>query len=121
MTYLATALQAFFTDYAHTQRNLSANTIASYRDTWRLLIKDLSVTAGTSADQLRLEDLDRGTVTVLRGGNHQTLYRRQDLAQRQLGRQCHLRQTTVREDGDADDRHDGSGRHWTLDFDCGRC
>lgn len=63
MTYLATALQAFFTDYAHTQRNLSANTIASYRDTWRLLIKDLSVTAGTSADQLRLEDLDRHTVT----------------------------------------------------------
>lgn len=63
MTYLATALQAFFTDYAHTQRNLSANTIASYRDTWRLLIKHLSVTTGTSADQLRLEDLDRATIT----------------------------------------------------------
>ena len=63
MTYLATALQAFFTDYVHTQRGLAANTIASYRDTWRLLIKHLSVTTGTSADQLRLEDLDRGTVT----------------------------------------------------------
>lgn len=63
MTYLATALQAFFTDYVHTQRGLAANTIASYRDTWRLLIKHLSVTTGTNADQLRLEDLDRGTVT----------------------------------------------------------
>ena len=63
MTYLATALQAFFTDYVHTQRGLAANTIASYRDTWRLLIKHLSATTGTSADQLRLEDLDRGTVT----------------------------------------------------------
>jgi integrase/recombinase XerD len=39
MAYLATALQSFFTDYVHTQRNLSDNTIASYRDTWRLLIK----------------------------------------------------------------------------------
>lgn len=63
MTYLATALQAFFTDYAHTQRDLCANTIASYRDTWRLLIKDLSATTGTSADQIRLEDLDRGAIT----------------------------------------------------------
>ena len=42
MTYLATVLQAFFTDYVHTQRGLAANTIASYRDTWRLLIKHLT-------------------------------------------------------------------------------
>lgn len=40
MTYLATALQSFFTDYVHAQRNLSDNTIASYRDTWRLLINE---------------------------------------------------------------------------------
>jgi len=32
-------LQRYFTDYAHTQRDLSPNTIASYRDTWRQLIK----------------------------------------------------------------------------------
>lgn len=63
MTYLATALQAFFTDYVRTQRNLADNTIASYRDTWRLLIKHISATTATSADQLRLEHLDRATVT----------------------------------------------------------
>lgn len=62
MTYLATALQWFFTDYVHTQRNLSANTIASYRDSWRLLLKFACAAKGTSADQLRLEDIDRDMV-----------------------------------------------------------
>jgi integrase/recombinase XerD len=64
MTYLATALQTFFTDYVHAQRNLSENTIASYRDTWRLLIKHVCATTATSADQLRLEDIDRDQVTT---------------------------------------------------------
>ncbi len=64
MTYLATALQPFFTDYVHTQRNLSDNTIASYRDTWRLLIKHVCATTATSADQIRLEDIDRDMVTA---------------------------------------------------------
>lgn len=64
MTYLATALQAFFTDYVHTQRDLTDNTIASYRDTWRLLIKHICATTATSADRIRLEDLDRDTVTA---------------------------------------------------------
>jgi len=64
MAYLATALQSFFTDYVHTQRNLSDNTIASYRDTWRLLIKHVCATTTTSADQIRLEDIDRDMVTA---------------------------------------------------------
>lgn len=64
MTYLATALQSFFTDYVHTQRNLSDNTIASYRDTWRLLIKYACASNGVSADQIRLEDIDRALVTA---------------------------------------------------------
>lgn len=64
MTYLATALQSFFTDYVHTQRNLSDNTIASYRDTWRLLIKYACASNGVSADQIRLEDIDRAMVTA---------------------------------------------------------
>lgn len=63
MTYLTSALQAFFTDYVHTQRNLTANTIASYRDTWRLLIKHICATTTTTADQIRLADIDRDTVT----------------------------------------------------------
>lgn len=64
MTHLTACLQAFFTDYVHTQRNLSDNTIASYRDTWRLLIKHISVTGTLSADQIRLEDIDRDTVNA---------------------------------------------------------
>jgi integrase/recombinase XerD len=64
MAYLATVLQSFFTDYVHAQRNLSDNTIASYRDTWRLLIKHVCATTATSADQLRLEDIDRDQVTT---------------------------------------------------------
>lgn len=64
MTYLTAPLQAFFTDYVHTQRNLADNTIAAYRDTWRLLIKHLCITTGTSADQLRLEDIDHDKVTA---------------------------------------------------------
>ena len=63
MTYLATFLQTFFTDYVHSQRALSANTIRSYRDTWRLLVKHLAATTATSPDQLLLENLDRATVT----------------------------------------------------------
>ena len=63
MTYLTSALQAFFTDYVHIQRNLTPNTIASYRDTWRLLIKHICTTTPTTADQIRLEDIDRDTVT----------------------------------------------------------
>ena len=66
MTYLTSALQAFFTDYVHIQRNLTPNTIASYRDTWRLLIKHICTTTPTTADQIRLEDIDSDTVTEVR-------------------------------------------------------
>lgn len=63
MTYLSSALQTFFTDYVHTQRNLTPNTIASYRDTWRLLIKHHCANTATTADEVQLEDIDRATVT----------------------------------------------------------
>ena len=39
MTLLAPALQAFFTDRLITQRNSSPQTIAAYRDTFRLLLR----------------------------------------------------------------------------------
>ena len=38
MTALAPTLQAFFTDRLMAQRRASAHTIASYRDTFRLLL-----------------------------------------------------------------------------------
>ena len=63
MTLLAAPLQRYFTDYAHTQRDLSPNTIASYRDTWRQLIKHTTGTRGIAADRIDLAVIDTDLVT----------------------------------------------------------
>jgi site-specific recombinase XerD len=60
MNALATSLQTYFTTFARTQRDLSANTIASYRDTWRTLLKYLTAKLGVRADLL---DFDAVTAT----------------------------------------------------------
>ena len=60
MNALATSLQTYFTTFAHTQRDLSPNTIASYRDTWRMLLKYLIATLTVPADKL---DFDAVTAT----------------------------------------------------------
>lgn len=64
MNALATSLQTYFTTFAHTQRDLSANTINSYRDTWRMLLKYLTATLGVPADAL---DFDAVTATNVTG------------------------------------------------------
>lgn len=64
MNALATSLQTYFTTFAHAQRDMSANTIASYRDTWRMLLKYLTATLGAPADAL---DLDAVTATHVTG------------------------------------------------------
>lgn len=53
MNALATSLQTYFTTFAHTQRDLSANTISSYRDTWRMLLKYLTATLGVPCPATR--------------------------------------------------------------------
>jgi site-specific recombinase XerD len=63
MTLLAAPLQRYFTDFARIQRELSPNTIAAYRDTWRLLIKHATSTLGVTADQLDLAMIDTELVT----------------------------------------------------------
>ena len=63
MNALAISLQAYFTTFAHTQRDLSANTIASYRDTWRMLIKYLSTTLSIGADRIDFDALTATNVT----------------------------------------------------------
>jgi len=63
MTLLAPALQRYFTDYAHAQRDLSPNTIAAYRDTWRLLIKHMTATTNVHAGKLELDMLDAQAVS----------------------------------------------------------
>ena len=58
MTLLAPALQAFFTDRLITQRNSSPQTIAAYRDTFRLLLRFAREQIGKQPFQLDLDDLD---------------------------------------------------------------
>lgn len=64
MNALATSLQTYFTTFAHTERDLSANTISSYRDTWRMLLKYLTTALGVPTDRL---DFDAVTATNVTG------------------------------------------------------
>ena len=58
MTALAPALQAFFTDRLITQRNASPQTIAAYRDTFRLLLRFAHEQTGKQPFELDIDDLD---------------------------------------------------------------
>lgn len=62
MTVLAPILEAFFTDRLMTQRGASAHTIASYRDTFKLLLGYVRAQTGKQPSQLDLADLDAVTV-----------------------------------------------------------
>lgn len=63
MTALAPTLQAFFTTGLIGQRAASPNTIASYRDTWRLLLAYIHDTTGTRPQNLDLAQIDAVTIT----------------------------------------------------------
>lgn len=58
MTTLAPELEAFFTDRLLCQRQVSPNTIACYRDAFRLLLSFMQQTTGTPPAKLQLPDLD---------------------------------------------------------------
>ena len=58
MTPLAPALQAFFTERLITQRNSSPQTIAAYRDTFRLLLRFAHEQTGKQPFELDIDDLD---------------------------------------------------------------
>ncbi len=58
MSLLAPTLQALFTERLITQRNSSPRTIASYRDTFRLLLAFASQRTGKQPFQLDIDDLD---------------------------------------------------------------
>ena len=64
MTNLAPVLESFFTDYLMTQRQASPHTIASYRDTFKLLLGYLHEQTGKLPARLDLTDLD---ATVIGG------------------------------------------------------
>jgi integrase/recombinase XerD len=58
MSLLAPTLQAWFTERLITQRNSSPQTIASYRDTFRLLLSFASAQTGKQPCELDIDDLD---------------------------------------------------------------
>lgn len=62
MTPLAPTLEAFFTDRLLCQQRVSPNTIASYRDTFRLLLAFAQQHTGTRPARLQLTQLDAPTV-----------------------------------------------------------
>lgn len=55
---LSSLIERFFTQRLMQQRNVSANTIASYRDTFRLLLRFASQQLGRPPSRLDLADLD---------------------------------------------------------------
>jgi site-specific recombinase XerD len=62
MTTLAPELEAFFTDRLLCQRHVSPNTIACYRDAFRLLLAFTQQTTGTPPSKLQITDLDASTI-----------------------------------------------------------
>ena len=58
MTALAPALQAWFTERLITQRNSSPETIAAYRDAFRLLLRFAQQQTGKQPFELDIDDLD---------------------------------------------------------------
>lgn len=62
MSALAPTLQAFFTDRLIRQRQSSPNTIASYRDAFKLLLVFISEQAGKQPSQLDITDLHAETI-----------------------------------------------------------
>jgi integrase/recombinase XerD len=55
---LAALVQQFFTDRLRTQMEASPNTIAGYRDTFRLLLRFASERTGRAPTRLKIEDLN---------------------------------------------------------------
>jgi integrase/recombinase XerD len=64
MSALAPTLQAFFTERLIRQRQASPNTIAAYRDTFRLLLTFAEEQTDTKPSQLELADLDAELISA---------------------------------------------------------
>lgn len=61
---LPSLLERFFTDRLMRQRRVSMNTVASYRDTFRLLLTFVQTHLGKEPSSLDLEDIDATVVTA---------------------------------------------------------
>ena len=65
---LAALLQTFFTDRLIAQRRVSAHTVASYRDTFRLLLQFTQKELGKSPSQLGIVDLSSALIGAFLDG-----------------------------------------------------
>lgn len=63
MTLIAPTLQALFTRRLIGERQVSPHTVASYRDTFKMLFTYLADTTGKAPSQLDFEDLDATTIS----------------------------------------------------------
>lgn len=61
-TFVGPLLQFFFTDYLIKQRRVSLQTVASYRDTFRLLLQFIARETGIEPASLRIAQLDARAV-----------------------------------------------------------
>jgi site-specific recombinase XerD len=59
---LPALIERYFSDRLIRQRRVSANTVASYRDTFRLLFRFVQAHLGKAPSSLNLEDIDAGLV-----------------------------------------------------------
>jgi len=59
---LATLVTSFFTNHLAAERDASDNTIVSYRDAFRLLLRYAAEQAGRPVSRLKIEDLDRDRI-----------------------------------------------------------
>lgn len=64
MSALPPLLEAYFTERLARQRDASPHTIASYRDSFRLLLTFLHQRTGKAPSKLQLEDLDTASITA---------------------------------------------------------
>lgn len=64
MSLLAPTLQGFFTERLVRQRQVSPATVASYRDSLRLLLGFVTDRTGKTASKLGFDDIDADTVTA---------------------------------------------------------
>ena len=56
-------ISKYFTTYLHAERNVSPNTIASYADTFKLLLKYFENVVQKRTDKITLDDITKENIT----------------------------------------------------------
>ena len=64
MSRLAPSLEAYFTQRLIGQRRVSPNTVAAYRDAWRLLLQFVQAKVGKEPSELDITDLDAPAIVA---------------------------------------------------------